>query len=701
MAVTAKKLLLLLPIAWLAIFGAALAQVPGPAPMVANTPPVAAGSVAALPTANGVYNAPNAHNLLHWRNAIGNIKNGNLGVPLGTVTASGAISTASTTITMPNVSGSTWFTPGLQVWDNTTNKIVGTTKTWVGTTLTLTTVAASASPAAATISSGTYVSGTGVITLTLSAPLNVQTAPFNFTLSSLTGTGAFASLDGTWTTLAGTNGSTVVLQGPVAAGAATITGGSALSLDVLTFTRRPRIVTITDSQGIGTGAGTGGNTALSGARPYMWPAQLAKMLTTAGIPASFQAFFGDAGVVSSAGLTYPVYDPSVTMGANWSFLPGYTIFGGETFQFTTGAINNLAYTPPGSFDTVVVMTATGGSGTGAVNVDGGSSLGTIPANQTGQNVLTTFSAPTVQSGGTHIINIVPTNDAGFFVMGEIAFNSTVGGVDIISGGIWGAGSATFNQNGFSFSPLPTIGTLKPDITILAVGGINMDSITTVSTITSGTYNSSTGVVTLTMSAPVIFGPGIAGVQLTALSGTGNFASLAGVYATATLAGTGGTTVVMQAPTGFGAATITGGTLVAPVGTPSAVASAIASWVTDMQALITEGQLSGDVLLMTWAPPNTTQWQLYSPQFVAALQHLAVTNNCVMIDLNTRWTSWAYTNPVMPYFDFAHPTRPGHLDIATAISQVLTSPRRRSDRRRRCIRIGVRRRPVRPRHRMAA
>lgn len=77
-----------------------------------------------------------------------------------------------------------------------------------------------------TVSSGTYVSATGVITLTMSAPITFGPGD-SVTLASLTGTGAYASLDGTWTAIAGTTGSTVVLQGPVGAGAATITGGDA------------------------------------------------------------------------------------------------------------------------------------------------------------------------------------------------------------------------------------------------------------------------------------------------------------------------------------------------------------------------------------------------------------------------------------------------------------------------------------------
>lgn len=75
-----------------------------------------------------------------------------------------------------------------------------------------------------TISSGTYTSATGVIVLTMSAAAGFS-AGDSVILSSLTGTGAFASLDGTWTATA-VSGSTVTVQGPLGAGAATITGGS-------------------------------------------------------------------------------------------------------------------------------------------------------------------------------------------------------------------------------------------------------------------------------------------------------------------------------------------------------------------------------------------------------------------------------------------------------------------------------------------
>ncbi len=76
-----------------------------------------------------------------------------------------------------------------------------------------------------TITTGsTYNNTTGVITLIL--PSTGFDPGDSATLASLTGTGAYASLDGTWTvlTVTGTTGAT--LQGPVGVGASTITGGT-------------------------------------------------------------------------------------------------------------------------------------------------------------------------------------------------------------------------------------------------------------------------------------------------------------------------------------------------------------------------------------------------------------------------------------------------------------------------------------------
>lgn len=76
-----------------------------------------------------------------------------------------------------------------------------------------------------TISSGTYDNTTGLVTLTMSAAIGFDSGDA-IVVSSLTGTGAFASLDGTWTAIEPTGGTTVTYQAPAGLGASTITGGS-------------------------------------------------------------------------------------------------------------------------------------------------------------------------------------------------------------------------------------------------------------------------------------------------------------------------------------------------------------------------------------------------------------------------------------------------------------------------------------------
>jgi hypothetical protein len=86
------------------------------------------------------------------------------------------------------------------------------------------------------ITSGTYNTSTGVITLTLPSVGAASTGMGpKAGLSSLTGTGAFASLNGDWTVLSvtGSGPYTVTLQGPTVA-ASTITGGQ-FSTGVLLF----------------------------------------------------------------------------------------------------------------------------------------------------------------------------------------------------------------------------------------------------------------------------------------------------------------------------------------------------------------------------------------------------------------------------------------------------------------------------------
>lgn len=91
-----------------------------------------------------------------------------------------------------------------------------------------------------TISAGTYVSGTGVITLTTGAAHGLSSG-VNVTIQALTGTGAnLFNLSGTWVSQAGTTGSTIVLAGPAGQGTITLTGGHGFgNLPTTTGPQRP------------------------------------------------------------------------------------------------------------------------------------------------------------------------------------------------------------------------------------------------------------------------------------------------------------------------------------------------------------------------------------------------------------------------------------------------------------------------------
>lgn len=76
-----------------------------------------------------------------------------------------------------------------------------------------------------TISSGTYNNTSGVVVLTMSSSITFS-AGDSITVASLTGTGSFASLDGTFTTIPTTSGTTVTYNAGAGLGASTITGGN-------------------------------------------------------------------------------------------------------------------------------------------------------------------------------------------------------------------------------------------------------------------------------------------------------------------------------------------------------------------------------------------------------------------------------------------------------------------------------------------
>lgn len=89
------------------------------------------------------------------------------------------------------------------------------------------------------VSSGAYNSGTGIVTLTLASPHGLSPGD-TVTVAGLTGTGSYASANGTFTTAAGTTGSTLTYAIATSltltiSTTGTVTTGSALSVKVLGF----------------------------------------------------------------------------------------------------------------------------------------------------------------------------------------------------------------------------------------------------------------------------------------------------------------------------------------------------------------------------------------------------------------------------------------------------------------------------------
>ena len=96
------------------------------------------------------------------------------------------------------------------------------------------------------------------------------------------------------------------------------------------------------------------------------------------------------------------------------------------------------------------------------------------------------------------------------------------------------------------APVPS--RLQQSVAAVSVGGTS-----TLGTASSGAYNATTGLVTLTMAAPTTLTPG-AGITVDDVTGTGSYASASGTFTCQ--AGTGGSTVTYNIPAGL---TLTYGT----------------------------------------------------------------------------------------------------------------------------------------------
>ena len=361
---------------------------------------------------------------------------------------------------------------------------------------------------------GTYNATTGVVTLTLASPVTVA-AGSAITISSLTGTGGFASLDGNFKAVSA-SGNTLTYQAATGLAATTISGG-ALGGSTITLNAGQ---TLTPSVPVNTAPVTIDtlNTADSSLAPTA---------------VSTEVNFSNIGTGANEQGTI-----TLANGGNWAslgYMVGQGIFvGSSTDQNANGASFNTT-TP--AYYTVAAIS------------------GSVLTLQKGQT-FTTEAGVTVNLAPV-TINIVNGTD--------VSALTPVIPTNVIYGNANGAGTITL-ANGASWSALGYtsgqgifIGSATdPNANGATFNGGNYYTVASINSdaVASGTYNSTTGLVTLTLSAPVTVTAGAA-IAISALTGTGGFAGLDGTF---TAISASGTTLTYKAATGLGATSITGGSL---------------------------------------------------------------------------------------------------------------------------------------------
>lgn len=91
----------------------------------------------------------------------------------------------------------------------------------------------------------------------------------------------------------------------------------------------------------------------------------------------------------------------------------------------------------------------------------------------------------------------------------------------------------------------------------------------------------------------------------------------------------------------------------------------------IQNIIDDAKLSGDVLLYTSIPSDTSYASIaQQQQYIDAIVALGVKNNVTVLNTTDRWTSFAFSNALGMYFDGLHPAGIGSADLANGLARVL-------------------------------
>jgi lysophospholipase L1-like esterase len=228
---------------------------------------------------------------------------------------------------------------------------------------------------------------------------------------------------------------------------------------------RTRIMCVGDSSCAGQGAGPG-NVVIAGARPYAWSGRMSNKLASLGIPSQYEAVIGNA---NQAAL-YGTYDPRVNVGT-WSYDGANPTAGARLFSAPSGsAVWTL--TPSTACDTYEIYCISApGYGTSTLDI-GGSAPATggssINANAAVGVLKTTITSATATTAPLHITG--PVGAVSFKLIGVIAYNSTVPGVDVVNAGWPASVLGDWADSSTAWAPASIVpNKYAPDLVITCMG----------------------------------------------------------------------------------------------------------------------------------------------------------------------------------------------------------------------------------------
>jgi hypothetical protein len=182
-----------------------------------------------------------------------------------------------------------------------------------------------------------------------------------------------------------------------------------------------------------------------------YPQLLADEFTACLARSADAAFMGDQNCVV-AGTALGSYNTNINLGANWAVYAAGATLGAK--PLIANAAGTVTFTPDVAFDRLQVFFARySGSPQCTVNVDGGSSLGTLAMNGSDLYTSATYSV----SDATHQIRVVAPA-AGSLIAGVLTWRSSVKQLTFFNMA-WAGGLVTdYLSSATAFSPVPALRT---------------------------------------------------------------------------------------------------------------------------------------------------------------------------------------------------------------------------------------------------